>query len=453
MSASVSIDPAVRREVRSDYFRYLLPTLIGQIAHSFYCMADVFFVGAAVGSDGLAALNVALPVFTLFSAFSLMVGVGTATTASILTGQGETQQTDRVFTQSMALLAVVGLTMTILTSVFIVPLARIFGATDRILTEVVDYMRPINLLAFAYIFSGALGVIIRADGNPRLVMIAGTTGNICNIVLDYVFTMKLGMGMFGAGLATILGHCVAVLLYLLHFALHQNHLHFTRSFLDPAACIRVLKNGIGSSILEISAGLIVLLFNIALLRVSGEAAVAIFSVLSNIAYVGKGVFNGMAQAAQPILSTSYGAGRYDRVRAANRCAMTAAAGFSTVIYLILVLCAGIIMPVFVEPGLVPMGVRALRLYFLAFPFTGLNTVMMYTFQSLEKVRYTSVIAVLRGVVLISASLLIFSALWGETGVWLALFATELTTYVVFTPVRSKVDRSLDHAPALRPALR
>ena len=32
MSASASIDPAVRREVRSDYFRYLLPTLIGQIA-------------------------------------------------------------------------------------------------------------------------------------------------------------------------------------------------------------------------------------------------------------------------------------------------------------------------------------------------------------------------------------------------------------------------------------
>lgn len=88
MTASVSIDPAVRREVQSDYFRYLLPTLIGQIAHSFYCMADVFFVGAAVGSDGLAALNVALPIFTLFSAFSLMVGVGTATTASILTGQG-----------------------------------------------------------------------------------------------------------------------------------------------------------------------------------------------------------------------------------------------------------------------------------------------------------------------------------------------------------------------------
>ncbi|MEI3580735.1 MAG: hypothetical protein V8Q30_12540 [Acutalibacteraceae bacterium] len=48
----------------------------------------------------------------------------------ILTGQGQTQQTNRVFTQSMVLLAVVGLTLTLLTSVFIVPLARVFGATD-----------------------------------------------------------------------------------------------------------------------------------------------------------------------------------------------------------------------------------------------------------------------------------------------------------------------------------
>ena len=453
MSAFASVAPDTRREVRQDYFRYLIPTLIGQIAHSFYCMADVFFVGAAVGSDGLAALNVALPVFTLFSAFSLMVGVGTATTVSILNGQGQPRQSDRVFSQSMALLALTGLVLSVLTSVWIVPLARVFGATDRILTGVVEYMRPINLLAFVYVFSGALGVIIRADGNPRLVMFAGTTGNLCNILLDYLFTMRMGMGMFGAGLATILGHCVAVLLYLLHFALRRNQVRFVSRFLDPAAALRVLKNGIGSSILELSAGLIVLLFNIALLRVSGESAVAIFSVLSNIAYVGKGVFNGMAQAAQPILSTSYGAGRFDRVRAANRCAMATAALFSCGIYLILVLFAGSIMPVFVEPSLVPMGVRALRLYFLAFPFTGLNTVMMYAFQSLEKVRYTSVIAVLRGVVLITAFLSLFSLLWGETGVWLALFAAEAVTYLVFAPVRTRVDHSLAQPTALRPALR
>ena len=217
----------------------------------------------------------------------------------------------------------------------------------------------------------------------------------------------------------------------------------------------MLKNGIGSSIWRRCAGLIVLLFNIALLRVSGEAAVAIFSVLSNIAYVGKGVFNGMAQAAQPItLSTSYGAGRYDRVRAANHCAMTAAAGFSTVIYLILVLCAGIIMPVFVEPELVPMGVRALRLYFLAFPFTGLNTVMMYAFQSLEKVRYTSVIAVLRGVVLISASLLhLLGALGRDRCVAGPLCHRIDHLCGVRTRCAPRWTSSLDHAPALRPALR
>ncbi len=432
----------LKQEVRSDYFRYLIPTLVGQIAHSFYCMADVFFVGATVGSNGLAALNVALPIFTLYSAFSIMVGVGTATTVSVLAGQRDTENSNRVFTQSMVLLGAVGLLLTLLTSVFIRQVARLFGATDLIIDGVVAYMRPINALAFVYIFSGALGVIVRADGNPKLVMVAGTCGNLCNIFLDYLFIMVLGMGVFGAGLATILGHCVTVSLLALHFLLRAGQLRFVRHFFSPAFCRRVLQNGVGSSILELSAGFIVLLFNLVLLRVSGENAVAIFSVLSNIAYVGKGMFNGMAQAAQPIISTSYGAGRFDKVRLVNRYAMLTAAVFSTLIYGALLLFPAQIIGIFVEPSLIPAGSRALSLYFLSFPFTGLNTVMMYYFQSLERVKYTSLIAILRGVVFISGALLLFSTLWGETGVWLALFAAECTTYLIFWPVRSRFDHRM-----------
>ena len=72
-------DAAVHRQVRTEYFRYLIPTIVGQVAHCCYCLADVFFVGMAVGSDGLAALNVALPIFTVYSTFSITIGVGAAT--------------------------------------------------------------------------------------------------------------------------------------------------------------------------------------------------------------------------------------------------------------------------------------------------------------------------------------------------------------------------------------
>lgn len=64
--------PRQRAEIRSEYFRYLVPTIIGQVAHCCYCLADVFFVGLGVGKDGLAALNVALPIFTVYTTFSIM---------------------------------------------------------------------------------------------------------------------------------------------------------------------------------------------------------------------------------------------------------------------------------------------------------------------------------------------------------------------------------------------
>ena len=64
-----------KREIRKEYFRYLIPTVIGMVAHCCYCLADVFFVGIAVGSNGLAALNVSLPIFTVYTTFSILIGV------------------------------------------------------------------------------------------------------------------------------------------------------------------------------------------------------------------------------------------------------------------------------------------------------------------------------------------------------------------------------------------
>ena len=99
---------AQRAEIRSEYFRYLVPTIIGQVAHCCYCLADVFFVGLGVGKDGLAALNVALPIFTVYTTFSIMVGVGAATTISVCRGRGEDENVDRVFTMAVVTVLILG---------------------------------------------------------------------------------------------------------------------------------------------------------------------------------------------------------------------------------------------------------------------------------------------------------------------------------------------------------
>lgn len=414
------------------------------VTHSLYCLVDVFFVGVAGGSDGLAALNVALPIFTVYTAFSVMIGVGAATTISVCTGAGEGENTHRIFSLAMVLVVGIGVVIATVGTLNLRTIAYLFGATDRIVDGVVAYLAPINLLAFVYMLSSSLSIVVRSDGNPKLVMMAGTIGNLCNIALDYVFVIRMGWGIFGAGLATIIGPCVSLGILSMHFFHHHNRVHFVKDFWKTSLLRRVLQNGVGSSILELSAGFIILMFNIVLIRVSGESAVALFSIISNVAYVGKGIYNGMAQAAQPLISLNYGAGRYRVVREANNSAMKVALCFSILVYGLLLLFPGQIISFFVssDPGMVEMGTRALWLYFLSFPFTGLNTILMYYFQSLERPLYTGVIAILRGVVLIYISLMTLSALWGEAGVWISLFVAEALTFLFFFPIKLRFERHL-----------
>ena len=87
------------------------------ISHSVYCMSDVFFISYGVGSTGLAALNIAMPIFTIFSSIGLLLGVGAATTISVFNGQQQYDDTNRVFTLAMALNLAIGILLSILCTV------------------------------------------------------------------------------------------------------------------------------------------------------------------------------------------------------------------------------------------------------------------------------------------------------------------------------------------------
>lgn len=446
----MSVSSLTNGSVSKSYIQFLVPTTIGMISHSVYCMSDVFFISYGVGSTGLAALNIAMPIFTVFSSIGLLLGVGAATTISVLNGQQKYDDTNRVFTMAMVLNLAIGLLLSVVCTVFVVPLSKAFGATQDLLPYVVDYMLPIGAGAFAYLLSSQLQVLVRADYNPKLVMVASTTGNILNIILDYVFVVLLKGGMLGAAIATSIGPIVSIGILSLHFITKSNHISFTKHYFSFGLLKKIVANGAGTFILEMTSGIVIFLYNFVLLSLSGAGAVAIYSVISNIAYVGKGIFNGIAQAAQPLISTNFGAKLYKRVEKANRCSVAAAVIFSGVAYLAMVLFPKQIVGVFLSdsPHLLESGVEATVLYFSSFVFTGINTSMMYYFQSIEKPVFTTMIAVTRGIALIILGLIIFPPFLKENGVWITLTFAEVVTFLVFTPIRWYVKRKMEQtAPA------
>lgn len=426
------------------YVSYLVPTIIGMLTNSVYCIVDVMFVGIFVGTDGLAALNIAMPIFTFYSSIGLMLGIGGATTISVLIGQGDRANVDKVFSFTVYLSAFIGLLVTVFGLIFLEPFAYLMGATPELLEGVKQYTLPLQCTSLFYILNCTLQVIVRADYNPKLVMVAAVTANMLNILLDWVFVALLHMGLFGAALATSIGPVVAVCILSIHYIAKKNSMHFKLHCIDLSLIKRVFQNGIGTFILEFSSGTVVFMFNLSLLKVSGQAAVAVYAIISNIAYVGKGIFNGISQASQPLISVNYGAANFSRVKKSMRITMLTSVIFSGITVLAIAIFPAQIIGIFIgdDISLLPIGINAARIYFISFIFTGVNTAMMYFFQSVENTRAATIIAIMRGFVLIAVGLIIFPIFMGEAGVWISITFAEVITLILALYVLKKQNKVL-----------
>ena len=58
---------------------YVTRSVLSTLGLSLYILADTFFIANGVGVLGLAALNIALPVFNLLTGIGLLLGMGGAT--------------------------------------------------------------------------------------------------------------------------------------------------------------------------------------------------------------------------------------------------------------------------------------------------------------------------------------------------------------------------------------
>lgn len=434
------------KEVWKSYLSYLIPTMIGMITYSLYCLTDVLFVSLGVGSEGLAALNISLPIFTIYSCIAILIGVGASVTMGICKGEGNDKAASKVLTMALISVGVIGSVLMLLSMAFVRPIALALGANEEILESAIAYLRPVTWGILFYMFNGALTVLVRSDGNPKLVMTAGIIGNVINMGLNYVFIIVMGMGTFGAGFSTAIGFSISMLILWLHFILRKNTISLTKDFWDRTLFERMFNNGCGACILEISTGMTIFMINRALMETSGSTAVAIYSVISNIAFIAKGMFGGMAQASQPIVSMHYGLKEYKVVKIAHSYAMRVAGISGLITWIVMGLFSPQITAWLVAPDIevVKQGQVAIWTYLTSFTFMGLNTILMYYFQSLEKPIYSGTMSLLRGIGFVFIFLLILPQFLGELGIWLVLPVAEITSFIIFFVIRkTQVDQSLN----------
>lgn len=424
------------KSVNKVYLKYLIPTLLGMLSNSIYCIVDIYFVSAGSGSQGLAAMNICMPVFTILSCVGLLFGVGGATIMSISQGSGDMNTRNKAFSVSVFMMLIVGLMFSVFGVLFRKEFAYLLGSDDQLLPLVLEYLMPVMCSALPFVLMYSLSVLLRADNNPKLAMAALMVGNISNIILDYVFVSVFHMGIFGASVATSIAPVLTLIVASFHFILRKNTVHFKLKSFDPKVIGRILSVGIGSGIMELSAGAIIFMFNSAILNLGGEVYLAAYAVITNIAYVFKGLLNGFAQAAQPLISTNFGSGIIKRCSKSLRVCLIYSSVFCIVCYGIITVVPGFIVSFFSngDTNMEAIASKGMIMYFSSLLFTGINTMLMYFFQSIEQGRKSLLLAVCKGFLFVTLGLWILTSLMGVEGVWYAVLFGEVLTFIIALPM-------------------
>ena len=417
--------------MRRTFFKYISLNMLGALGLSGYIMADTFFVANRLGADGLAALNLAIPIFGLINGLGILLGIGGATRYSICRYQGNGDRANRTFTLSLLTGLGLGIILALLGAFCARPIALLLGANTDTLPLCIVYLRTVLLFSPCFLLNHVMVCFVRNDGNPKLAMTAMLTGSLANIALDYLFLYPLNMGIFGAALATGIAPVIGLCLSSLHSLTRRNQFHPAR----PAAPGRSLADlaGLGSAAFlnEFTSCMVLALYNVLMLQAAGTTGVAAYGIVANLALMALALFTGLSQGAQPLISQAWGRGDRRQVRALCRLALLTALLVGLGLALTALFSATPLAALFNrdgDPELARLAVSGLRIYFWGFLFAGPNIIAASFLGAVEQPRASFLLSLFRGGIGIAAIVILLAWLFGMSGIWLAFPVTELLTF-------------------------
>lgn len=423
----------LRENVGRLYGRYLAAAFGSALISSIYGMVDMAMVGQYQGPEGTAALAVVAPAWNLIYSLGLLTGIGGSVLFAAARGRGAREEEGQYFTAALLASVVLAALCWAAVALFDAPLLRFFGAEDTLLPLARRYLLPVKFGVPLFLLNQMLSCFLRNDGAPGLATGAVLAGGIFNIFGDYFFVFGLDFGIFGAGLATVLGALITFCVLLSHFFSPKNTLRLVRPTRLAVRLGKIGTAGFSACFVDAAMGILTILFNRQIMTYAGADALSVYGILVNISTFVQCCAYSVGQAAQPILSTNFGAGRWDRIRATLRCSLLATAAFSLFWTAAALGAPLVFVYIFMSPtpqvlAIAPAIIRCYGLSFLLLPFNIFST---YYFQSLLRPLPAMAVSVARGAIISGLLILTLPTLLGVDALWLAMPITEL---VVALPV-------------------
>lgn len=325
-------------------------------------------------------------------------------------------------------MAVFGIILSVLITIFIEPVIHFLGGGGVLFPYVKDYMSVVILFCTCYMVGYALEIYIKVDGNPVYPAICVMIGGLINIVLDYLFVVVYPYGIKGAAFATGMSQLTSTSMLLFYILFKTKKIKFVKLKFSFKELLKISKVGFAEFLAEVSTGIAIFVFNIIILRELGEKGVSAFGIIGYISSFVVMTMIGFSQGIQPIVSFNLGAKKYANVIKTLKISLLMIIATGVVFYGSINFFSNKIISTFLnDTETFKMTKYALAAYSFAYIITGLNIVTAGYFTAVKKVKISTIITILRGVVLIIIFLEILPKIFGTAGIWWSVPAAELVT--------------------------
>lgn len=409
--------------------KFAFPSMVMMMFMSLYMIVDGVFISRFVGSPALSAANIVYPAASLLIAVGVMLATGGSAVVAKEMGEGQRQRAKEDFTFLTVTGVAASLVFTVITTLFCTQISHLLGANENLVGYCDEYLKILMFFAPASMLQMIFQSFFVTAGKPNLGLAVTVLAGLTNAVLDYVFMGVIGMGIKGAALATGLGQMIPAVVGIACFSLGRGELHFVSFHPDFAKLGQACFNGASEMVTNISNAVITYLFNIIMMKLTGEDGVAAITIILYGQFLFNSLYMGFSMGTAPVISFNHGANKIKELKNVTGICKRFVLISSVAVTILSYVTADFVTVIFVskESPVYELTVQGFLLFSVSYLFSGYNIFTSSYFTALSDGKTSAVISFTRTFGCIVAALLVLPKVMGITGVWLAIPAAELVT--------------------------
>lgn len=413
--------------------KFAIPCILSLLISSLYNVVDQIFIGnSKLGYLGNTATTVVFPITIIAVAFSWCFGDGSAAFLSLCQGRKDTKNVHKSIGNSIVFTIFISIIFVLIGFVFMDKILYLFGASDTSIGLARDYFRIILAFIPVYMLANTMNPVMRADGSPKMAMVATLAGAITNIILDPLFIFGFNMSIKGAAWATIIGQILSCVISIVYFFNTKSFKLKSDSFkINLKVFSNVIKLGVSTFITQMSIVIISLVCNIMLFKYGSESKygadipIAVIGITMKVFTIVINIVVGIILGAQPILGYNYGAKKYGRVKETFKLAITYTIIIGLIATSLFEIYPTVIINLFGHQSAdyMEFAIRSFRIFLMFVTFTCSIKVISIFFQAVGKPTKAAIVSLSRDIVLFVPLVTILPKFMGLNGVlWAAPIA-------------------------------